>query len=469
MAHEVVMPQLGLSMEAGRIVAWLKQSGDFVRPGDGLFEVESDKANIEVVAVASGVLQIVEMAGPPALRVGSVIGYLLAAGETLAADQPTPSHTAVAQTPPAPASAPPLTITPSVAPRLPSSPAARRRAREAGLDWTLAAGSGPNGRIRERDILRMAAAQPPAVVPQPRPAPAITISPVARQLAQRLGMDLDALAALYPDQRIERDAPPLVEAAVRQMIQMRGVPAAQQDSGPAVEPAFERRPLSSMRRMIAERMAHSAHTAAAVTLHTEADATEIVRLRASWPRDASAAALSYNAILAKIVAVALLEHRELNVTFDSGGNGGGDETLLWNTVHMGMAVDTPRGLVAPVVRHVETLSLRALASILDELLPRAQAGKAMPDELTGGTFTLTNLGAYGVDTFTPIIAPPQAAILGIGRLLRKPVVVADDRIEARTRLSLSLTFDHRLVDGAPAARFLARVTQLIELPYLWLA
>ncbi len=464
MAHEVVMPQLGLAMEAGRIVAWLKASGEWVHPGQGLIEVESDKTNIEVEAVASGILQIVTPAGPHEIPVGSVIAYLLADDEALPATHPTAAAAAAPVHEPAasqaaaraaeaaPAVRDPYVTTPAAAdaaPRLPSSPAARRLARELDLDWTQATGTGPGGRIKARDVLRLATEKAPA--PAVPGAVHITISPLARQLAERLGIGLDILAQRYPGQRIERDD---VEATVRALLQQPVEPA-------AAQPAFTRRPLSSLRRLIAERMATSAHTTAPVTLIAEVDASELVRLREALKQNAPPAP-SYNAILAKITASALLEHPDLNVTYEDG------EIVAWQSVHLGIAVDTARGLLVPVVRHVEQRSLAALASTLDELLPRAQAGKALPDELSGGTFTLSNLGAYGVDSFTPIINPPQVAILGVGRLIRKPVVTGDDRISVRTMLGLSLTFDHRLVDGAPAARFLGRIRQFIESPYLWL-
>lgn len=463
MAHEVVMPQLGLSMEAGRIVAWLKAPGDVVHPGQGLIEVESDKTNIEVEAVAHGILQIVTPAGPHEIPVGSVIAYLLtedeaaaglpgavpaAAGLTTAPVVTTPDDSA-----PAGAAPPrgPSALPPSTARRPPSSPAARRLARELDLDWTQATGTGPRGRIRERDIRRLATAQVGTLAEA-----AVTISPLARQLAGRLGLDLAILARHYPGQRIERAD---VEATVRALLSGRSQAGA---VGPSpAPPSAVRQPLSSLRRLIAERMADSAHTAAPVTLMTEVDASELVRLREMLKHDAPRPP-SYNAILAKITATALLEHPDLNATFEDG------EIVTWPSIHLGLAVDTERGLVVPVVRHVEQRALMALAGELEELVLRAQAGRALPDELNGGTFTLTSLGAYGVDNFTPIINPPQAAILGVGRLVRKPVVTDDGTIGVRTLLGLSLTFDHRLVDGAPAARFLARIKQFVESPYLWL-
>jgi pyruvate dehydrogenase E2 component (dihydrolipoamide acetyltransferase) len=214
-----------------------------------------------------------------------------------------------------------------------------------------------------------------------------------------------------------------------------------------------------------------------VTLTTKSDATELVRLRATLKQKAALAAdgdtaapgrsviqpvPSYNILIAALTSRALVEHPFLNATLD------GEEVIIWEIVNMGLAVDTPRGLVVPVLRDVAAKALAELAAEAEELLPRAAAGKARPDELSGGTFTITNLGAQDIDFFTPIINPPQCAVLGVGRLNKEWVVLDDDQPAARTMLPLSLTFDHRLVDGAPAARFLQRVKQFVEQPYLWL-
>jgi pyruvate dehydrogenase E2 component (dihydrolipoamide acetyltransferase) len=220
--------------------------------------------------------------------------------------------------------------------------------------------------------------------------------------------------------------------------------------------------MSGLRRVIANRMAQSAQSAAAVTLTTEADATELARIRQDKKDDPyTDVAPSYNTLLVKLAAHALLEHPALNASLD------GDTIVTWPHVNIGVAVDTERGLVVPVIRDITAKSVGELAEEMSELLPRAKAGKALPDELTGGTFTITNLGAYEIDAFTPIINPPECAVLGVGRLVDRYVVL-DGQPAIRTMMALSLTFDHRLVDGAPAARFLQRIKQLIERPYLWL-
>ena len=230
-------------------------------------------------------------------------------------------------------------------------------------------------------------------------------------------------------------------------------------------------PITTVRRTIADRMATSAHTVAPVTLTTEADATELVRLRRQLKDDTVGAGLasaqpvpSYNDLLAKLTAQALLEHPMVNARFD------GDTIIQSMTANIGVAVDTDRGLLVPVLRDVQTKSLRQIAREAAALIEKARTGRISADELQGGTFTITNLGMYEIDAFTPIINLPECAILGVGRIVPKQVVVdaEAERVAIRQMMFLSLTFDHRLVDGAPAARFLQRVKQFVEKPYLWL-
>ncbi len=481
MAHEIVMPQLGLSMDAGRIAGWRKHSGDWVRPGEPLLDVESDKATIEVEAVAAGRLAIVldERAGE--VRVGTVVGYLLAEGEREAPvatrsnggerlPARAPEATEPASTPAsAPAVEAPLTGTPAeegAAARLRSSPAARRRARELGVDWRMAQGSGPAGRIKVRDVERLAAeprpephAEPDSRVAEPT---AVVLTPVAQRLAEALGLELDALRRAFPQgQRIQRED---VEAYVRGLLAARPAP----DLGSAAAAAApERRPLGSVRRTIAARMVQSHTQNAPVTLTTKADATSLAAARAAFRAAAQSGQAggfvpSYSALFARIAAVALAEQPALNAALE------GDEVVLWPSIHIGVAVDTERGLLVPVVRDVPAKPLRVLTQEYADLAARAQQGTLAPDELRGGTFTITNLGPYEIDAFTPMINPPECAILGVGRLVDEVVAVAGQPV-VRTMVALSLTFDHRLVDGGPAARFLQRVRQLVEQPYLWLA
>jgi pyruvate dehydrogenase E2 component (dihydrolipoamide acetyltransferase) len=462
MAHEIVMPQLGLSMDSGEIIQWLKKSGERVQAGELLLEVESDKSAVEVEAVESGILYIVREAGSGAIPVGEVIAYLLADGE-----QPPTAEAATAPVVMPAGSGKGLQAASAGQARQnwprpdrpPSSPAARRRAAELGLDWRLAVPTGRGGCIKERDVLVLAATRTAAPAVSAPPAE-VAISPVALRLAESAGLDVHALARQHPGKRLERAD---VEEAIRRALTAsRGA-----DGGAGVPVADHRAPshrqsVGSVRRVIAERMAASARTNASVTLTTEADASELVKIRESLKASPVMGVVpSYNAMFAALTARALVEYPYMNASLDGG------TIVFWEAVNIGVAVDTERGLVVPVVRDVQNKPLRTLAQEMDDLLARASQGKALPDELTGSTFTLTNLGMYEVDAFTPIINPPECAVLGIGRLVQK-VIVAGGEQTIRTMVSLSLTFDHRLVDGAPAARFLQRIKQLVEQPYLWL-
>jgi pyruvate dehydrogenase E2 component (dihydrolipoamide acetyltransferase) len=467
MAHEVIMPQLGLSMDNGRIIRWLKGSGQRVQTGEVLLEVESDKAILEVEAIHSGILQTLKGPEDSLIPVGATIAYLLEDGEVL----PPKSRELRSTIPASSSSSERLSYTASESsiketpilrdhdhPR--SSPAARRRAKELGLDWQLATGTGPDGRIKESDILQLAARKEivsvPSEVISPIPKMKINISPIARNIAEAVGLDLEEFAMQHPGKRLERED--VYQAIKETLDQARKL----SKKGQLVAgPISHRVPINDLRRIIAERMANSAHSTAPVTLMTEADATEIVKILENLKTDASHFRIpSYNAILAKLVSIALSEHPDLNSRME------GDTLVYWETVNIGIAVDTTRGLVVPVIHDAQTKSLFDLSEEMEKLLARASTGKAMPDELKGSTFTITNLGMYEITSFTPIINTPECAVLGVGRLAQKMVITKGEPA-IRTMLPLNLTFDHRIVDGAPAARFLQKVKHLIEQPYLW--
>ena len=463
MATEIVMPRLGWTMEEGVFGGWLKQHGEKVQAGDLLFTVETDKATQEIESFESGILYI-----PPSapkvgdvVQVGTVLGYLAGEGESLpaldvqGAGQETTTATPTATT--AADSAPSVVATDGAqAARsrrsgLPAiSPRARRVAAELGIDWTQLQGSGRTGRIVERDIRAAAQRAASPAAPQEAHEEKVRVSPVAQRMAEAAGVDLAELARQTQGRRIQRDDVEAVLAARAQ-----AAPPAAGDK--AV-------PTSRIRRLIAQRMAESTHTAAAVTLTTEADATELVALREQFkaalaPRGQTVP--SYNDFLIKLAAVALQEHPLLNATW------GEEQILLHEPIHIGLAVDTPEGLLVPVVRDVQSKSLRQISAESARLIEAALARQLQPDEMQGGTFTITNLGMYGIDAFTPIINLPQCAILGVGRILARPWVVGD-QVVPRKIMALSLTFDHRIVDGAPAARFLDTIREYVETPALWL-
>jgi pyruvate dehydrogenase E2 component (dihydrolipoamide acetyltransferase) len=413
MAIPVTVPRLGWTMEQGVFVGWRKQNGDEVRPGELLFELEGDKAAQDIEALDAGILHVPADAprAGETVAVGAVLGYLLAPGESApekaAAALTKGAGTDVAQVPDAgttarvAAAVPPAAVQPGPAARPAASPRARRVARELGLEWQRLHGSGRTGRIRERDVRAAAARLTHPEVGSPTAPPA----PGGRML-----------------------------------------------------------PLTPARRVIAERLLAGTHAAAAVTLTTRADATNLVSLREQFKAAAGAPGAvvpGFTDFLLKLTAAALREHPLLNAAWTEEG------IRLWEKIDIAIAVDTEAGLVAPVVRDVAGLNLRQVAACSRELIKQARSRRLTAEQMQGGTFTMTNLGMYGVDAFTPLLNPPQCAVLGLGRIHREPVVV-DERVVPRHVLTLSLTFDHRVVDGAPAARFLEAVRRSVEQPGPWL-
>ncbi len=470
MVNEVVMPRLGWTMEAGTIVQWLKQDGESVQAGESLLEVEGDKAITEVEALDSGILRISPDAPQIGVEVpvGTVLAYLVPAGAQVPFAQTVPppdtgQHAAEPTSPAVqsfigdaaerrrePSSDHNGMHKPAISPR------ALRVAGELSVDWTAVEGTGSTGRIVERDIRAVAAAQQPVAAPlDARPYPT-RISPLARRAAANAGVDLTAVAAALPAQRISR-------ADIETM---------QSPSPPTATPtttASNATPLSTIRRITAARMAESAHTVAPVTLTTDADATELVRMRGQLAHvlaqsDTSVPIPTYTDFLIRLTALALTGHPALNASLTDSG------IVTYGSVHMGIAVETERGLLVPVIRDAQTKSVRQIATESADIIAMTRAGRAASSDLQGSTFTITNLGMYEIDAFTPIINLPECAILGVGRIVARPVVVdaATETIGVRQMIALSLTFDHRVVDGAPAARFLRQVKRFVEQPLLWL-
>ncbi len=411
MAIPITIPRLGWSMEEGVFAGWLKRDGEEVRAGEPLFCLEGDKATQEIEALDSGTLKVppTAPAAGTTVSVGAVIGFLLERGETeLPGPSESPAPVPRSTEPKQPAGRPPSSAVRSDRPR--SSPLARRLAREHGIEWTKLTGSGSSGRVRRVDVLAAVEA--------------------------RAG-------------QIQTHAPP-----PRQAVAGASAPT----HGRAV-------PASRARRAIAAKMMESRRTTAPVTLTTTADATNLVALRRQFksaePQSPDLPGITD--FLVKLTAIALPDHPLLNARWAEED----DQIVLHDEAHIGIAVDTEAGLVVPVIKGAAALGVRQIAAMSRELIARAQARRLRSEDLEGGTFTITNLGSLGIETFTPIINPPQCAILGVGKIERRPVVDGD-RVVGRDQMSLCLTFDHRIVDGAPAARFLQQLTGAIENPAPWL-
>ena len=490
MAVEFSMPKLGLTMESGTILRWLVPDVTAVSAGDAVLLVETDKVETEIEASGSGVLHQTGEIGEEYLC-GVRIGWFCEPGEEPPAEAAVPSQARPSQAAAGPAAQPAVaaaagaTVVRAPGERILASPAAKRLARELGVELAAVAGSGPKGRITERDV-RAAAEAPasPAAVAGSGAAPAQAVGPTppatlaARQLADLLGVDLRGVRASAADGRISRAD---VAAAVREIL-ARLSPTAESEppaapdaptaaaSAPADEAAplaqepTELIPLRGMRGVIAERMSASLASMAQLTLTMDVDMSAVVAERTAKSKaerndapegDRGSPVPGYTDYVVAAAAAALQTHPRVNSQVTA------DAVALLGDIHIGLAVALDDGLLVPVIRHADRLSLGEIAGETTRLASGARSGSLGYDDYQGATFTVTALGMFGVDAFTPIINSPNTAILGIGRI-RNETVWADGSPEPRPTLTLSLTWDHRAFDGAPAARFAGAVREWLE-------
>ncbi|MGQ9682003.1 MAG: dihydrolipoamide acetyltransferase family protein, partial [Anaerolineae bacterium] len=411
MIKQVVMPTLGLDIEEASITEWLRHEGEAVIKDEPLLVVESDKATMVIEAPETGVLKQILYAPGSVVRVTEAIAYIETEGtEELEVPSATASasSSSVADGEGSAAAAVPSLVQPAFQqagelerPR--ASPAARRAARAYGIDLARVSGSGPKGRIQGWDVERFAQTQS-ETKPIQRP------TPLARRLAEERGIELGSVAPSGPGSRIVRQD--VLAAATASRSEKPSV-------GSMLLPG-KLVPLSRKRRITAERMTLSVSTVARVTLHSEVDASALVALRQSLVpvyQSRYGVRLSYNAILVRILGITLPRHPYLNARWHEEG------VYLIEAVNVGVAMALDDGLVVPVVQHAEQKGLVAIASELERLVRKAREEQLSLDELGGSTFTLTNLGSYGVDAFTPIVNPPEVAILGMGRIVERPVGV----------------------------------------------
>ena len=415
MATTVFMEALSPTMEEGRLVKWHKHEGDAVKAGDTLAEVETDKAIMDLQARADGILRQVSAAEGQTVPVGKELAVIVAPGEPLGAGRGTGDEGRVAPSPaatvpapsPAPRHSPPAAAAADAAP-VKASPLARRMAKESGVDLKLLTGSGPGGRVVRRD-LETARARPAATVSASAP-----VAPV----------------------------PPPPSP----------VPVSRTDA------SYEDVPLTQIRKTIAKRLAASLGPVPHYFLTTEVDMERAAEAREALNRDlGDEGRISFNDIVVKAAALALTRHRACNAWFQD------DHIRYWNEVHVGVAVAVEDGLITPVIRHADRKSLREIGREAHDLAQRARNRRLRPEEYTGSTFSVSNLGMFDIDQFTAVINPPEAAILAVGSVTQKPVV-ADGTIVARRRVRLTLSCDHRVIDGATGAVFLQTLKQMLENP-----
>ena len=444
MAVQVLLPKLGLTMETGLIEAWLVQPGTPVEPGDPLLRLATDKVDVEVEAEEAGLFHPAVQSGvelPP----GALIGWLLEAGEEVpssaaALEAPPPPHIQAEATAPVVGEPGALTRTG----RLFASPNARRVARERGVDIAQLNGTGPGGRVITADVLDATAAAPGGPAPQ-------VVSPLVRRDAVVGGVDLGAVVGTGPGGKVLRSD---VAAA-----------AAQAPAAAAPAAAAQVIPLTGMRGVIASRMHASLQEMAQLTLGSEAVMDAAVALRAQLKEQWAPAGIPVPTITDLVVraaALALREHPRLNASVHD------DAIHIQPEINVGLAVALEEGLMVPVLKKADQLPLSAIAAGSRRLAQGARTGRLSLPDLEGGTFTVSTLGSYGIDFFTPVITPGQVAILGVGRL--RDSVRWEGESPVRTQvMTLSITFDHRAVDGAPAADYLRSVVSRLANPLSLLA
>jgi pyruvate dehydrogenase E2 component (dihydrolipoamide acetyltransferase) len=399
LATKVIMTKLGLTMKDGTVVNWLKKEGERVEKGEPLVEVETEKISTELEAPASGVLLKIIAQKGAIIPVSGLLGIIGEPGEDVSSIQDNAVKAEISAAEPETEEVLKPSMAEVSAEKVRISPLARKIAEEQKVDLTKITGTGPDGRIIKEDVLR----------------------------------------ALGKAETVGQPTTPLSKEGVE---------------------VAEIIPLVSMRKTIAERLSQSYNSAVHTTVITEVDMTEASNFRKELLakiKEETGVSLTYTGIIVKAAASALREHKMVNSTLED------QEIMILKNINVGVAVDIEEGLIVPVIRDADRKSLSEIAALLSKLGEKAKNRTLSMEEVSGGTFTVTNLGILGVNTFIPIINPPQAAILGVGAIEDKPVIV-EGRIGARSRLNLSLVFDHRIINGAEAARFLQTMKRILENP-----
>ena len=434
MPSEIYLVKVGMTMTEGTVEEWYANDGDQVSIGDLLYRLETEKVNMDVEAETSGTVKHIVEAGTE-LEPGDVVGWIFAPDEEIPDVLPTPTanpniasvdDNVVLDTPQKPESPAPA------GERVRASPAARRLARERGIDLASIDGSGPGGRIVEADVENFKQLEE-----------RVNASPAARQLANELGVILSKVDGTGPRGRITKE----------------DVQRESEETPDRATESTEVLQMTGMRRTIAQRMFDSLRTTAQLTMDREVNVDALVQLRQELNESSSdrGVHLTYTDFIVSAVARTLKSHERMNAAWV------GDEIQLNSSVNVGIAVALDEGLIVPVIHSAESKSLQEISVEAAELAKKARASELGLQEVSDGTFTVTSLGMFGVDTFTPILNAPQTGILGVGRIY-DGVKWEGDSPQKASFLRLSLTWDHRVIDGAPAAEFLRNVSELLESP-----
>ncbi|MGF9908512.1 dihydrolipoamide acetyltransferase family protein [Brevibacillus porteri] len=410
MAVEVLMPKMGMAMKEGTISHWNKQVGDLVTKGEVIASISSEKIEADLEAPANGVLLKIAVSEWEGVPPGTVIGYIGHPSEQIAEET---AATATFET------------------------------------------AAPEKKPEEP----MASSKSATIAASPASAKEVKISPVARKLAEAAGLPIESLIGTGPVGRITKED---VEKAIADREAKQAV-AAEDDRPPAVavEETMEQLPVTGMRKVIASRMMTSLQESAQLTITTRADVTDLIALQKKMnevTQKEHDIKLTLTDLIARATVLAIQRHKQVNSAYID------DRIHRYGHVHLGIAVALEQGLVVPVVQYAESTSVLDLSRRIKALAAQAREGTLGMEEMQGSTFSITNLGAYGIDFFTPVLNPPEAGILGVGAVQETPVFIGEE-VQRRSILPLSLTFDHRVLDGAPAAEFLHTLRKYLEEPY----
>lgn len=436
MAREILMPKLGLTMVEGTITNWFVNENEYVKIGDKLFEVETDKLTNEINADTEGFLRKILVKASQSAPVKALIGIIAEKDEDISGLLGGASEeTSFEAEKSVEEETRDIVLQRNDSGYVLATPYAKKLAAERGINLRNVTTTGYNGVVAAKDVEAFKTGEI-----------RIKATPVAKKMASEYGINL---SEIDKGTRIKKDD---VQALYNKKVAANIV---------NTRASTETEKASGIRKFIAQRMKNNWTGTPMVTFNMEADMTELIQLREKlkplYMKDGIK--LTYNHLIMKILSRLLVKYRFLNSSFE-------DDTIIYhNYVNLGVAVDIEKGLVVPNVKGIDRKTLREIAHETEQLIEDARTNKLNPDNLTGGTFTITNIGMFGMDSFTPIINKPEVAILGINRIVDKPVVV-DKQIVIRPMMNLSLTTDHSLVDGALSAKFLSEIKEMIENPYL---
>lgn len=467
MPTPIIMPKFEMAQESGTIARWLKQAGEPVAKGEAVLEVETDKITMEVESPADGVLSVILAEAGATVPIGRPIAYIAVQGEAV------------------PSSATPVVHDPSqdagrkTQSERRATPIAQKLAEEHGIDLSQVVGTGRDGQITRQDVETFLAQRERRGVDEAKPAAV----PAARRLARELNVDLRQVSGSGPSGRIQSSDVERAAAAQRESGMQRASADAQfvahgvqltahgsqltaHSSQPATHSPAVRRvlPLTGMRRTIAQRMSQSMREAPQFNLSADVNMSRALAVVEDWraTQTEGQPKLTLTALLVKVCAWALQRNPALNAGFEN------DAVVEWGDVNIGVAVALEEGLIVPVIHHADRLSLIEIAARLNDLTVRGRAGQLQLADVQGGTFTLSNLGMFAVDRFTAIVNPPQAAILAVGRAVKRMIVDEQDRPIVAPVATLTVSADHRIVDGAQVGRFLSDLQRGLERPGLLL-